>query len=139
MCVVILHIRIYMLSRRREHVTRFNPNSHSWVLPVLVCRRLQLGSTCVGVQVFDGWVLKGEKFPSSQDHPLPIQQRYTDYCSSGSAGGATRSSQNVAMLFFRIHSPDSGFTLTVRKLHNPFRECLWGCGGESERECGSRR
>ncbi|CAM9225238.1 unnamed protein product [Lampetra planeri] len=71
------------------------------------------------IKVFDGWVLKGEKFPSSQDHPLPLHQRYTDYCSSTAGGAASRSSQNVAMVFFRIHSPDSGFTLAVRKLHNP--------------------
>ena len=72
--------------------------------------------------MFDGWVLKGEKFPSRQDHQLPLQQRYTDYCSSTAPGAPSRSSQNVAMIFFRIHSPDSGFTLTVKKLHNPFRE-----------------
>uniref|UniRef100_A0A8C5AAB7 Corticotropin-releasing factor-binding protein n=1 Tax=Gadus morhua TaxID=8049 RepID=A0A8C5AAB7_GADMO len=71
------------------------------------------------IKIFDGWVLKGEKFPSSQDHPLPLRQRYTDYCSSSAAGGAVLSSQNVAMVFFRIHSPDSGFTLTVKKQHNP--------------------
>ncbi|TNM89414.1 hypothetical protein fugu_003648 [Takifugu bimaculatus] len=74
-------------------------------------------------EIFDGWVLKGEKFPSRQDHPLPLHQRYTDYCSSEGAGATSRSSQNVAMVFFRIHSPDSGFTLAVKKLHNPFREC----------------
>lgn len=73
------------------------------------------------LQMFDGWVLKGEKFPSRQDHQLPLHQRYTDYCSS-TAGTTSRSSQNVAMIFFRIHSPDSGFTLAVKKLHNPFRE-----------------
>lgn len=72
------------------------------------------------IKMFDGWVLKGERFPSSQDHPLPLHQRYTDYCTSRVPGGTTRSSQNVAMVFFRIHSPGSGFTLTVRKLHNPF-------------------
>ncbi|KAM9858866.1 corticotropin-releasing factor-binding protein-like [Aulostomus maculatus] len=72
------------------------------------------------IKMFDGWVLKGEKFPSSQDHPLPLHQRYTDYCSSIAPGATSRSSQNVAMIFFRIHSPDSGFTLTVKKLHNPF-------------------
>ncbi|XP_053726934.1 corticotropin-releasing factor-binding protein-like [Synchiropus splendidus] len=72
------------------------------------------------IKMFDGWVLKGEKFPSSQDHPLPLHQRYTDYCSSSAAGSSSRSSQNVAMIFFRIQSPDSGFTLAVRKLHNPF-------------------
>ncbi|XP_059910466.1 corticotropin-releasing factor-binding protein-like [Gadus macrocephalus] len=71
------------------------------------------------IKMFDGWVLKGEKFPSSQDHPLPLRQRYTDYCSSSAPGGAVLSSQNVAMVFFRVHSPDSGFTLTVKKQHNP--------------------
>ncbi|TNN47374.1 Corticotropin-releasing factor-binding protein [Liparis tanakae] len=78
---------------------------------------------CRYIEMFDGWVLKGEKFPSKQDHQLPLHQRYTDYCSSTAPrGAASRSSQNVAMIFFRIQSPDSGFTLAVRKLHNPFRE-----------------
>uniref|UniRef100_A0A3B5BDJ5 Corticotropin-releasing factor-binding protein n=1 Tax=Stegastes partitus TaxID=144197 RepID=A0A3B5BDJ5_9TELE len=72
------------------------------------------------IKMFDGWVLKGEKFPSSQDHPLPLHQRYTDYCASTALGATSRSSQNVAMIFFRIHSPDSGFTLAVKKQHNPF-------------------
>ncbi|XP_068594464.1 corticotropin-releasing factor-binding protein-like [Brachionichthys hirsutus] len=72
------------------------------------------------IKMFDGWVLKGEKFPSRQDHQLPLHERYTDYCSSTSPGDTSRSSQNVAMIFFRIHNPDSGFTLAVNKLHNPF-------------------
>ncbi|XP_026198292.1 corticotropin-releasing factor-binding protein-like [Anabas testudineus] len=72
------------------------------------------------IKMFDGWVLKGEKFPSSQDHQLPLHQRYTDYCSSTAPGATSHSSQNVAMIFFRIQSPDSGFTLGVKKLHNPF-------------------
>uniref|UniRef100_H3DD54 Corticotropin-releasing factor-binding protein n=1 Tax=Tetraodon nigroviridis TaxID=99883 RepID=H3DD54_TETNG len=72
------------------------------------------------IKIFDGWVLKGEKFPSRQDHPLPLHQRYTDYCSSEGAGATSRSSQNVAMVFFRVHGPGSGFTLAVKKLHNPF-------------------
>ncbi|XP_020503124.1 corticotropin-releasing factor-binding protein [Labrus bergylta] len=72
------------------------------------------------IKMFDGWVLKGEKFPSRQDHQLPMHQRYTDYCSSAGAGASSRSSQNVAMVFFRLHNPDSSFTLTVKKLHNPF-------------------
>lgn len=74
------------------------------------------------LQIFDGWVLKGEKFPSSYDHPLLPHERYTDYCSSAAKTVASRSSQNVAMIFFRIHSPDSGFSLTFKKLHNPLRE-----------------
>ncbi|XP_053195381.1 corticotropin-releasing factor-binding protein [Scomber japonicus] len=72
------------------------------------------------ITVFDGWVMKGEKFPSSQDHPLPVYERYVDYCDSGSLRRSVTSSQNVAMIFFRIHNPGSGFTLTIRKLINPF-------------------
>ncbi|XP_046873863.1 corticotropin-releasing factor-binding protein [Hypomesus transpacificus] len=72
------------------------------------------------IKVFDGWVMKGEKFPSSQDHPLPLSQRYVDYCDSSTARRAVRSSQNVAMVFFRVQTAGSGFTLTVRRLTNPF-------------------
>uniref|UniRef100_A0A3Q3AJP3 Corticotropin-releasing factor-binding protein n=1 Tax=Kryptolebias marmoratus TaxID=37003 RepID=A0A3Q3AJP3_KRYMA len=72
------------------------------------------------ITVFDGWVMKGEKFPSSQDHPLPLYERYVDYCDSGSVRNNVRSSQNVAVVFFRIHSAGSSFTLTVKKHINPF-------------------
>lgn len=83
------------------------------------------------LQVFDGWVLKGEKFPSSNDHPLLPHERYTDYCSSSAKTLVSRSSQNVAMIFFRIHSPDSGFSLTVKQLHNPMRESCSTTGNSS--------
>ncbi|MED6288394.1 hypothetical protein CHARACLAT_026073, partial [Characodon lateralis] len=72
------------------------------------------------IKIFDGWVLKGEKFPSSNDHLLLPHERYTDYCSSAASSVSGQSSQNVAMIFFRIHSPESGFTLAVKKVHNPF-------------------
>ncbi|XP_039614339.1 corticotropin-releasing factor-binding protein [Polypterus senegalus] len=72
------------------------------------------------IKVFDGWILKGEKFPSSQDHPLPTYERYIDYCETGSIRRVIRSSQNVAMLFFRIHTPGNGFTITIKKIINPF-------------------
>lgn len=85
--------------------------------------------------MFDGWVLKGEKFPSRQDHQLPMHQRYTDYCSSTGGAASSRSSQNVAMVFFRIQSPDSGFTLAVKKLYNPFRESPCTCSPHSPHGC----
>ncbi|XP_072310484.1 corticotropin-releasing factor-binding protein isoform X2 [Eucyclogobius newberryi] len=72
------------------------------------------------ITVFDGWVMKGDKFPSSQDHPLPMFERYVDYCNSGSVRRNVRSNQNVAMLFFRLHNEGSTFTVTVRKHVNPF-------------------
>ncbi|XP_036383523.1 corticotropin-releasing factor-binding protein-like [Megalops cyprinoides] len=72
------------------------------------------------VKVFDGWFLKGEKFPSTQDHPVPLSERYVDYCETGMLRRVARSSQNVAMIFFRIHGAGSGFTVTVKKHINPF-------------------
>ncbi|XP_053303943.1 corticotropin-releasing factor-binding protein [Spea bombifrons] len=78
---------------------------------------------CLGgdiLQVFDGWIIKGEKFPSSLDHPLSTSERYTDICEIGNVGSLTRSSQNVAMIFFRVQEPGNGFTLTIRKIPNLF-------------------
>uniref|UniRef100_A0A0P6JGR7 Corticotropin-releasing factor-binding protein n=1 Tax=Heterocephalus glaber TaxID=10181 RepID=A0A0P6JGR7_HETGA len=72
------------------------------------------------LKVFDGWILKGEKFPSSQDHPLPTTDRYIDFCESGFSRGSIRSSQNVAMIFFRVHEPGNGFTLTIKTDPNLF-------------------
>uniref|UniRef100_A0A8C5K7G4 Corticotropin-releasing factor-binding protein n=1 Tax=Jaculus jaculus TaxID=51337 RepID=A0A8C5K7G4_JACJA len=79
------------------------------------------------LKVFDGWILKGEKFPSSQDHPLPTMERYIDFCESGLSRRNIRSSQNVAMVFFRVHEPGPpcllrsktrlGFTLVVPHQH----------------------
>ncbi|KAB1281165.1 Corticotropin-releasing factor-binding protein [Camelus dromedarius] len=72
------------------------------------------------LKVFDGWILKGEKFPSSQDHPLPTTERYIDFCESGLSRRSIRSSQNVAMVFFRVHEPGNGFTLTIKTDPNLF-------------------
>ncbi|XP_059132282.1 corticotropin-releasing factor-binding protein [Peromyscus eremicus] len=72
------------------------------------------------LRVFDGWILKGEKFPSSQDHPLPTTKRYTDFCESGLTRRSITSSQNVAMVFFRVHEPGNGFTLTVKTVPTLF-------------------
>lgn len=72
------------------------------------------------LKVFDGWILKGEKFPSSLDHPLPTSERYTDFCDGDHIRRTIRSSQNVAMIFFRIHDPGNGFTLTIKKKTNLF-------------------
>ncbi|XP_025779641.1 corticotropin-releasing factor-binding protein [Puma concolor] len=70
--------------------------------------------------VFDGWILKGEKFPSSQDHPLPTTERYIDFCDSGLSRRSIRSSQNVAMIFFRVRQPGNGFTVTIKTDPNLF-------------------
>nr|XP_013008294.1 corticotropin-releasing factor-binding protein [Cavia porcellus] len=72
------------------------------------------------LKVFDGWILKGEKFPSSQDHPVPTTDRYTDFCESGFSPRSIRSSQNVAMILFRVHEPGNGFTVTIKTDPNLF-------------------
>ncbi|KAM3844036.1 corticotropin-releasing factor-binding protein [Vipera latastei] len=72
------------------------------------------------LKVFDGWILKGEKFPSSLDHPLPTSERYRDLCEAGPSLTTIRSSQNVAMIFFRIQDAGNGFTLTIKKQPNLF-------------------
>ncbi|XP_007518633.1 corticotropin-releasing factor-binding protein [Erinaceus europaeus] len=72
------------------------------------------------LKVFDGWILKGEMFPSSQDHPLSTAERYIDICESGSSRRNIRSSQNVAMIFFRVQEPGNGFTLTIKMDPNLF-------------------
>ncbi|XP_066457983.1 corticotropin-releasing factor-binding protein [Eleutherodactylus coqui] len=78
---------------------------------------------CLGgdiLKVFDGWIIKGEKFPSSLDHLLSTSERYTDICEDGNMQSITQSSQNVAMIFFRVQKPGHGFTLTIRKTPNLF-------------------
>ncbi|XP_076994836.1 corticotropin-releasing factor-binding protein [Tamandua tetradactyla] len=72
------------------------------------------------LQVFDGWILKGEKFPSSQDHPLSTAERYMDFCERGVSMRGSRSSQNVVMIFFRVQEPGNGFTVTVKTEPNLF-------------------
>ncbi|KAM4709307.1 corticotropin-releasing factor-binding protein [Discoglossus pictus] len=78
---------------------------------------------CLGgdiLKVFDGWIIKGEKFPSSLDHPFSTSERYTDICENGNVGSIIRTSQNVAMIFFRVQEPGHGFTLTIHKIANMF-------------------
>ncbi|PNI10706.1 CRHBP isoform 4 [Pan troglodytes] len=72
------------------------------------------------LSVFDGWILKGEKFPSPRIILLPSAERYIDFCESGLSRRSIRSSQNVAMIFFRVHEPGNGFTLTIKTDPNLF-------------------
>ncbi|KOC67915.1 Corticotropin-releasing factor-binding protein [Habropoda laboriosa] len=75
------------------------------------------------VSVVDGWELNGEVFPSEMDHRLPLKQRSSEFC--GKNIGVKRtftSSQNVAVIQYRIPKPGKGFTLLARFLKNP-RPC----------------
>ncbi|XP_072113248.1 corticotropin-releasing factor-binding protein [Mobula birostris] len=72
------------------------------------------------LKVFDGWIMKGEMFPSIMDHTLPMSERYVDFCSGSNFKTTIRSSQNAAMILFRVHRPGNGFSFTIQKLINPF-------------------
>ncbi|XP_043507002.1 corticotropin-releasing factor-binding protein isoform X1 [Frieseomelitta varia] len=75
------------------------------------------------ISVVDGWELNGEVFPSEMDHRLPLKQRISEFC--GKNIGVKRSftsSQNAAVIRYRIPKPGKGFTLFARFLKNP-RPC----------------
>ncbi|XP_060829973.1 corticotropin-releasing factor-binding protein [Bombus pascuorum] len=75
------------------------------------------------ISVVDGWELNGEVFPSEMDHRLPLKQRSSEFC--GKNIGAKRSftsSQNAAVIRYRIPKPGKGFTLFAKFLKNP-RPC----------------
>ncbi|XP_031829810.2 corticotropin releasing hormone binding protein isoform X1 [Nomia melanderi] len=75
------------------------------------------------ISAVDGWELNGEVFPSETDHRLPLKQRISEFCDKSI--GVKRSfvsSQNVAVVRYRIPKPGKGFTILARFLKNP-RPC----------------
>ncbi|XP_078041677.1 corticotropin releasing hormone binding protein [Augochlora pura] len=75
------------------------------------------------ISALDGWEMDGEVFPSEMDHRLPLKQRISEFC--GKNIGVKRSfvsSQNVAVVRYRIPKPGKGFTVLARFLKNP-RPC----------------
>ncbi|KAG6803151.1 corticotropin releasing hormone binding protein [Apis mellifera caucasica] len=75
------------------------------------------------VSIIDGWELNGEVFPSEMDHQLPLKQRSSEFC--GKNIGMKRiftSSQNIAVIEYRIPKSGKGFSLFARFLKNP-RPC----------------
>ncbi|CAL7942265.1 unnamed protein product [Xylocopa violacea] len=75
------------------------------------------------VSVVDGWELNGEVFPSEMDHRLPLKQRSSEFCGKNIAVQKTfTSSQNAAVIQYRIPKPGKGFTVFARFVKNP-RPC----------------
>ena len=72
------------------------------------------------LQVFDGWELNREIVPGMHDHPLPIQERYTPFCGVG-PDKIFVSSQNVALIQYRILAAGEGFKVRVSFKPNPQR------------------
>lgn len=75
------------------------------------------------ISVVDGWELNGELFPSETDHRLSLKQRNDEFCGKSMEMKKTfLSSQNVAVIRYRIPKPAKGFTILARFIKNP-RPC----------------
>ncbi|KAJ8921923.1 hypothetical protein NQ315_008557 [Exocentrus adspersus] len=71
------------------------------------------------VAVVDGWELNGEFFPSPHDHPKPLGARFNEFCGQRKVKQAFISSQNVALIQYRMPARGSSFSFSVRFLKNP--------------------
>ena len=74
------------------------------------------------LSVVDGWELNGQFFPGTEDHLLPRNKRYQEYCGIVKPWKSFRTSQNVGLLEFRIPTRGEGFTVRVRFIPNPKRK-----------------
>ena len=74
--------------------------------------------------MFDGWELNGKVFPGLDDHHLSLDQRSSPLCSARHRGASLLSSQNAALVSFKIPSPGQGFKLRVSFHPNPRRNVV---------------
>ena len=72
--------------------------------------------------MFDGWELNGELFPDSFDHELTMAERYKTYCSQHKPTKVLLSSQNVALIQFRLPEPGEGFKAIINFKSNSKRK-----------------
>jgi len=77
--------------------------------------------SCEGgiISIVDGWEMSGEYFPSPQDHHLPLEERIVSDCGSRRTKSRFLSSQNAALVQYRVPKHGQGFSLRVRYLKNP--------------------
>lgn len=73
-------------------------------------------------QVVDGWELQGDFFPGIQDHPKSLNERFHEFCGSHKPNKYYFSSQNVAMIQYRIPIKGEGFQVTVTFIENLTRK-----------------
>lgn len=75
--------------------------------------------------VVDGWELNGELFPNEGDHSLPIKDRVTEFCGKNRWYRSKKiftSSQNAALIQYRVPLRGRGFVVSARYPKNP-RPC----------------
>ena len=73
------------------------------------------------LSVIDGWELNGQFFPGVEDHPLPRNARYHEFCGPIKPRRRFVMSQNVGTVEYRIPSAGQGFVVRVRFVQNPKR------------------
>lgn len=74
------------------------------------------------VVFFDGWEMNGRMFPSIDDHILALPQRVVEMCKERMPARhklRLRSSQNAAIIQYRIPVKDEGFIFRVSVEENP--------------------
>jgi len=74
--------------------------------------------------VFDGWELRGQFFPGVEDHPIPRNARYHEFCGHIKPRKPFKMSQNVGLLEYRIPNAGQGFVVRVKFVENPKRKPL---------------
>ncbi|CAH1404057.1 unnamed protein product [Nezara viridula] len=81
---------------------------------------LDLPCSSGGLVAFvDGWELNGGYFPSPGEHRLPIEDRVSEFCGMTRPSRAFISSQNAALIQYRVPKRSRGFSFRVNFLKNP--------------------
>ena len=76
------------------------------------------------LSVIDGWELNGQFFPGVEDHLIPRNARYHEFCGHIKPRKTFVMSQNVGLIEYRIPHSGQGFVVRVRFVQNPKRKRL---------------
>ncbi|KAG8305828.1 hypothetical protein J6590_060842 [Homalodisca vitripennis] len=71
------------------------------------------------VSFVDGWEMNGQFFPSVEDHPKPLAQRFHEFCGSQLPKQVFLSTQNAALIQYHVPKRGRGFSFHVRYISNP--------------------
>lgn len=69
----------------------------------------------------DGWELNGQLFPNELDHPKPMEERFYEFCGTKKRKQVYKSSQNAALIQYRVPRRGNGFSFYVSFINNPTR------------------
>ncbi|XP_048520060.1 corticotropin-releasing factor-binding protein isoform X2 [Dendroctonus ponderosae] len=70
------------------------------------------------IAVVDGWELNGELFPSPEDHSKSLKSRFSEFCGQRKIKQTFISSQNVALIQYRMPARGTSFSFSVRYIKN---------------------